>query len=117
VNKRGRRCKRIRKQTAAEPTTMHCPEAKPLLTAPTSILISLISSDQPLTRARIRALRATSMPLRSSRGSGSVYPRSYASSTRSLNFFPSSRPDVIKPSAPLNVPGRNAGQRVCVQRC
>mmetsp|Transcript_14856 Transcript_14856/g.58239 ORF Transcript_14856/g.58239 Transcript_14856/m.58239 type:complete len:206 (+) Transcript_14856:376-993(+) len=42
----------------------------------------------PLSRAAMTTFRATSRPLRSSRGSGSVYPALFAASTTSLNGWP-----------------------------
>ena len=46
------------------------------------------STSTPQARARIVTLRATSVPDRSSRGSGSVKPFSFASAITSENFIP-----------------------------
>ena len=56
--------------------------------------MSSSSRSKPHSRARMTTLRATSVPLRSSRGSGSVYPSSFAVLTTSENARPS--PKVLK---------------------
>eukprot|EP00900_Chrysochromulina_parva_P019130 jgi/Chrpa1/27218/Chrysochromulina_OHIO_Genome00010383-RA len=58
----------------------------------------------PNIRARMSALRATSTPPRSSRGSGSVYPSSLALLTTSENGRPSCKPDITYPSVPEKEP-------------
>mmetsp|Transcript_4917 Transcript_4917/g.17174 ORF Transcript_4917/g.17174 Transcript_4917/m.17174 type:complete len:318 (-) Transcript_4917:202-1155(-) len=69
-----------------------------------STATSDISSLAPVALARMSALRATSVPPRSSLGSGSVYPASFASLTTSLKVLPASRPLMTKPSVPLKAP-------------
>lgn len=50
------------------------------------------SISRPATRAKMTSLRATSRPERSSRGSGSVYPRDLAWATCSLHVEPGMLP-------------------------
>ena len=55
-------------------------------------------------RARMSAFLAASRPDRSSRGSGSAYPRSTASRTASENRRPADTADVMNISVPLTQP-------------
>eukprot|EP00962_Isochrysis_galbana_P047969 scaffold19864_cov101-Isochrysis_galbana.AAC.2 len=64
----------------------------------------LISNLNPSTRARIRALRATSTPPRSSRGSGSVKPSAFALLTTTEKGSPSCSADITNPRVPLSEP-------------
>ncbi|MNL56814.1 hypothetical protein D3C87_1803340 [compost metagenome] len=60
----------------------------------------------PASRARIKSLRATSMPLRSSRGSGSVKPLPRAILVASEKAIPSSSLPKIKESDPDRTPSK-----------
>mmetsp|Transcript_14269 Transcript_14269/g.36981 ORF Transcript_14269/g.36981 Transcript_14269/m.36981 type:complete len:246 (-) Transcript_14269:112-849(-) len=79
---------------------------------------SAISSRHPMPRAMMSALRATSTPPRSSRGSGSVYPRPLASSTISEKGRPCCSPVITYPSVPEKVPAtRETGSCAALSRC
>ncbi len=66
-----------------------------------STLMSSNSISSPVSLERIKIFLATSIPFKSSRGSGSVYPFAFASFTTSLNFLPSSKELKIKFNVPL----------------
>mmetsp|Transcript_14474 Transcript_14474/g.25944 ORF Transcript_14474/g.25944 Transcript_14474/m.25944 type:complete len:275 (-) Transcript_14474:168-992(-) len=72
--------------------------------ASTSMLSSSPNESPQNVRPRIMAFRATSVPDKSSRGSGSVKPSDLASATISLNLPPSSSALRIKPRVPLSWP-------------
>ena len=69
-----------------------------------STSMSSNSSSKPISRAKINNLRATSAPDKSSRGSGSVKPFSFASKVASERLKPSSNWPKMKEREPDKIP-------------
>ncbi|CSB39768.1 Uncharacterised protein [Vibrio cholerae] len=80
------------------------PEASKPAGSACSTSTSLSSNSYPASRAKISNLRATSIPERSSRGSGSVKPFSLASCVAWLKVMPSSNLPKIKEREPERIP-------------
>ena len=81
-----------------------------------STAISSRFTRRPMVRARMSALRATSSPLRSSRGSGSVKPFAFAERTASEKLAPLPRSVKIAPRVPESAPTISTGSSPRVEQ-